>query len=86
MHLITGGEDGRPGWPSADPSRKRNSGPITGSVNLSKQKGPIATDLPVSKDATVSNFYMHVHKRSCQYLLLLQILGLDIICLQLHYA
>ncbi|OAY53169.1 casein kinase 1-like protein 2 [Manihot esculenta] len=51
----SGGEDGRPGWPSADPSRKRNSGPITSSVNLSKQKGPIATDLPVSKDATLSS-------------------------------
>ncbi|KAF2301023.1 hypothetical protein GH714_019348 [Hevea brasiliensis] len=53
-----GGEDGRPGWSSTDPSRRRHSGPITSSVNLSKQKGPIANDLPLSKDATlsISNF------------------------------
>lgn len=49
-----GGEDGRPGWPSTDPSRRRNSGPITTSGNLSKQKGPIVGDLPLSKDATLS--------------------------------
>ncbi|KDP40745.1 hypothetical protein JCGZ_24744 [Jatropha curcas] len=52
---LTGGEEGRSGWPSADPSRRRNSGPITTSGNLSKQKGPVASDLPSSKDAILSS-------------------------------
>ncbi|XP_025013517.2 casein kinase 1-like protein 2 isoform X1 [Ricinus communis] len=50
-----GGEEGRPTWPSMDPTRRRNSGPITSSVNFSKQKGPVANDLPLSKDAKLSS-------------------------------
>ncbi|KAJ9179358.1 hypothetical protein P3X46_011156 [Hevea brasiliensis] len=51
----SGGEEGRPGWPSTDSSRRRNSGPITSSVNIFKQKGPVANDLSSSKDAALSS-------------------------------
>lgn len=37
----------------ADPSRRRNSGPIVNSGTLSKQKSPVANDPSVSKDAMV---------------------------------
>lgn len=37
----------------ADPSRRRNSGPIVNSGNLLKQKNPVANDPSVSKDAMV---------------------------------
>ncbi|XP_050232837.1 casein kinase 1-like protein 2 [Mercurialis annua] len=49
-----GGEESRPGWPM-DPTRRRNSGPITSSASLTKQKGPVANDLSSSKDATLSS-------------------------------
>uniref|UniRef100_A0A2P2LRC0 Casein kinase n=1 Tax=Rhizophora mucronata TaxID=61149 RepID=A0A2P2LRC0_RHIMU len=52
-----GGEEGRPGWSSADPSRRRHSGPIVASGNLSKQKSPVANDLPLNKDAALSGSY-----------------------------
>ncbi|KAG6789028.1 hypothetical protein POTOM_005111 [Populus tomentosa] len=48
----SGGEEGRPGWPSIDHARRRNSGPIVNSGNLSKQKSPVTNDLFLSKDAT----------------------------------
>ncbi|OAY36471.1 casein kinase 1-like protein 2 [Manihot esculenta] len=51
----SGGEEGRPGWPSTDASRRRNSGPVTSSANLFKQKGLTTNDLPLSKDATLSS-------------------------------
>jgi len=53
FYLTTGGEEGRPGWPSIDHARRRNSGPIVNSGNLSKQKSPVTNDLSLSKDATV---------------------------------
>lgn len=37
----------------ADPSRRRNSGPIVNSGTLLKQKSPVANDPSVSKDAMV---------------------------------
>lgn len=56
--LISIGEDGRPtGWSPADPSRRRNSGPLINSGSLSKQKSPVANDPVVSKDTMVSVFY-----------------------------
>ncbi|XP_065866749.1 casein kinase 1-like protein 2 [Euphorbia lathyris] len=51
----SGGEEGRLGWSSSDPSRRRNSGQITSSGNFSKQKGPVANDLPLSKEASLSS-------------------------------
>lgn len=65
FHLITGGEEGRPGWPSTDASRRRNSGPVTSSANLFKQKGLTTNDLPLSKDATVSSSNMHLLMIGC---------------------
>ncbi|KAK9923670.1 hypothetical protein M0R45_032077 [Rubus argutus] len=51
----SGGEEGRTtGWSLADPSRRRNSGPIVNSGTLSKQKSPVANDPSVSKDAMLS--------------------------------
>ncbi|PRQ51417.1 putative non-specific serine/threonine protein kinase [Rosa chinensis] len=48
----SGGEEVRPtGWSLADPSRRRNSGPIVNPGSLSKQKSPVANDPSVSKDA-----------------------------------
>ncbi|XP_057978497.1 casein kinase 1-like protein 2 [Malania oleifera] len=54
-----GGEEGRPiGWSPADPSRRRNSGPLLTAGSLSKQKSPVATDPHVTKDSMLpsSNF------------------------------
>ncbi|XP_015890690.1 casein kinase 1-like protein 2 [Ziziphus jujuba] len=52
----TGGEEGRPtGWSPADPSRRRNSGPIVNAGVLSKQKSPVANEASVSKDVLLSS-------------------------------
>ncbi|KAL3598316.1 hypothetical protein D5086_006234 [Populus alba] len=51
----SGVEEGRPGWSSTDHARRRNSGPIVNSGNLSKQKSPVTNDLSLSKDATLSS-------------------------------
>ncbi|XVF26988.1 hypothetical protein REPUB_Repub14bG0068000 [Reevesia pubescens] len=51
----SGREEGRPsGWSSADPTRRRHSGPIVNFGSIAKQKSPVANDLPVSKDPTLS--------------------------------
>lgn len=56
--VLAGGEDGRAtGWSSADPSRRRHSGPIINAGSLSKQKGPVTNEASVSKDVLVSAFY-----------------------------
>ncbi|XWS18850.1 hypothetical protein CRYUN_Cryun32bG0080300 [Craigia yunnanensis] len=48
------GREGRPsGWSSADPSRRRHSGPIVNSGSLAKQKSPVANDPPFAKDPMV---------------------------------
>ncbi|KAK9231709.1 hypothetical protein WN943_021948 [Citrus x changshan-huyou] len=53
----SGAEEGRhTGWSSADPSRRRNSGPLGNSANLSKQKSPMANDPAFSKDAMMSSY------------------------------
>ncbi|KAL5757449.1 hypothetical protein ACOSP7_020060 [Xanthoceras sorbifolium] len=53
----TGGEEGRlNGWSSGDPSRRRHSGPLMNSANLSKQKGLLSADPTHSKDVMVSNY------------------------------
>ncbi|WCJ39485.1 casein kinase 1 [Euphorbia peplus] len=51
----SGGEEGRLGWTSTDPSRRRNSGQISSSANFSKQKAPVANDIPLSKDSALSS-------------------------------
>ncbi|TQE07798.1 hypothetical protein C1H46_006557 [Malus baccata] len=52
----SGGEEGRPtGWSLSDPSRRRNSGPILNSGNISRQKSPAANDRSLSKDAMLSS-------------------------------
>ncbi|KAJ6348275.1 hypothetical protein OIU76_004694 [Salix suchowensis] len=51
----SGGEEGKPGWSSTDHARRRNSGPIVNFGNLSKQKGPVANDPSITKDAAVSS-------------------------------
>ncbi|KAF9613077.1 hypothetical protein IFM89_005525 [Coptis chinensis] len=53
----SGGEDGKPsGWASVDPSRRRVSGPIVNSGNISnKQKSPVAPDSSLTKDALLSS-------------------------------
>ncbi|KAJ8773966.1 hypothetical protein K2173_009397 [Erythroxylum novogranatense] len=51
----SGGEEGKAGWSSTDLTRRRNSGPITGPGNLSKQNNPTTNDLPLSKDGTLSS-------------------------------
>ncbi|CAK9324713.1 unnamed protein product [Citrullus colocynthis] len=53
-----GGEEGRPppsGWVPADPLRRRNSGPVTGTGNLSKQKPPATNDPAVAKEPILPN-------------------------------
>lgn len=53
----SGAEEGRhTGWSSADPSRRRNSGPLGNSANFSKQKSPMANDPAFSKDAMMSSY------------------------------
>uniref|UniRef100_A0A6N2LYK9 Uncharacterized protein n=1 Tax=Salix viminalis TaxID=40686 RepID=A0A6N2LYK9_SALVM len=52
----SGGEEGRPGWSSTDHARRRNSGPIVNFGNPSKQKGPVANDSSLTKDATLKIF------------------------------
>ncbi|XP_010262044.1 PREDICTED: casein kinase 1-like protein 2 [Nelumbo nucifera] len=48
----SGGEEGRPaGWSTMDPSRRRVPGPAINAGTLSKQKGPVANDSSVTKDA-----------------------------------
>ncbi|KAJ6696314.1 CASEIN KINASE 1-LIKE PROTEIN 2 [Salix koriyanagi] len=49
----SGGEEGKPGWSSTDHARRRNSGPIVNFGNLSKQKGPVANDPSITKDAAL---------------------------------
>ncbi|XP_061347715.1 casein kinase 1-like protein 1 isoform X1 [Gastrolobium bilobum] len=52
----TGGEEGRPpGLVSVDSSRRRMSGPILNSVNISKQKNPVTSDSAVDKEAMLSS-------------------------------
>lgn len=52
---LTGEEEGRPpGLVSGDSTRRRMSGPITNSVNISKQKNPVTTDAALNKEAMVS--------------------------------
>ncbi|KAH1209412.1 Casein kinase 1-like protein 1 [Glycine max] len=51
----TGEEEGRPpGLVSGDSTRRRMSGPITNSVNISKQKNPVTTDAALNKEAMLS--------------------------------
>lgn len=50
---VTGEEGRPPGLVSVDSSRRRMSGPISNSVNISKQKNPVPNDA-VNKDAMVS--------------------------------
>ncbi|TKY72817.1 Casein kinase I isoform delta [Spatholobus suberectus] len=50
------GEEGRPpGLVSVDSTRRRMSGPILNSVNISKQKNPVTTDAAVNKEAMLSS-------------------------------
>ncbi|XP_027341793.1 casein kinase 1-like protein 2 [Abrus precatorius] len=52
----TGGEDRRhTGWSSADPTQRRNSGPIANDVILSRQKGPFTNNSTGSKDVMLSS-------------------------------
>ncbi|KAG6606706.1 casein kinase 1-like protein 2 [Cucurbita pepo subsp. pepo] len=56
-----GGEEGRPppsGWVPADPLRRRNSGPVTGTGNLSKQKPPAVNGPAVAKEHILPNSNM----------------------------
>ncbi|KAL0554230.1 hypothetical protein IC582_008147 [Cucumis melo] len=51
----TGGEEGRPppsGWIAADPLRRRNSGPVTGTA---KQKPPVTNDHAIAKERILPN-------------------------------
>ncbi|KAI4386950.1 hypothetical protein MLD38_004823 [Melastoma candidum] len=51
----SGGEDGRQsGWSPADPSRRRNSGPVVSSGTSSKQKNPVTNESTMSKEALLS--------------------------------
>lgn len=57
MSFIAGGEEGRPiGWSSADPSRRRHSGPVVNVGSLSKQKSPVANESTAAKDSVVRAF------------------------------
>lgn len=53
---LEGGEEGRPppsGWIAADPLRRRNSGPVTGTA---KQKPPVTNDHAIAKERIVSTY------------------------------
>ncbi|KAF9689993.1 hypothetical protein SADUNF_Sadunf01G0149800 [Salix dunnii] len=50
----SGAVEGGAGWWSTDHTRRRNTGHIVNSGNLSKQKGPVTNDLSLSKDAMSS--------------------------------
>ncbi|GMY34627.1 casein kinase 1-like protein 2 [Fagus crenata] len=51
-----GGEEGRlTGWSLADPSRRRNSGPVVNAGSLSKQKSPAANDPIAAKEPVLSS-------------------------------
>ncbi|KAG5012023.1 hypothetical protein JHK82_024197 [Glycine max] len=51
----TGEEEGRPpGLVSGDSTRRRMTGPIPNSVNISKQKNPVTTDAALNKEAMLS--------------------------------
>lgn len=54
-NFILGCEEGRTGgWPAADPSYHRMSGPAVSAGSLSKQKSPAANESASKKEATVS--------------------------------
>ncbi|KAK7303975.1 hypothetical protein RJT34_14927 [Clitoria ternatea] len=51
----TGEEEGRPPGMVSDSTRRRMSGPVLNSVNISKQKNPVTADTSVNKEATLSS-------------------------------
>lgn len=54
FNFVAGGEEGRTiGWSSADPSRRRHSGPLINAGGFSKQKSPVVNDSTAAKDSMV---------------------------------
>ncbi|XP_041017039.1 casein kinase 1-like protein 2 [Juglans microcarpa x Juglans regia] len=52
----SGGEEGRTiGWSSADPSRRRHSGPLINAGGFSKQKSAVVNDSTAAKDSMLSS-------------------------------
>ncbi|XP_044487543.1 casein kinase 1-like protein 2 [Mangifera indica] len=52
-----GGEESRhTGWSASDSNRRRNSGPLGNSANLSKRKSPVSNDPAHSKEALASSY------------------------------